>query len=125
MVFGKGCEVKCTETVYERDGWHSHRCTRNVWKDGCCKQHHPDTVEARRKAADKRWEESAAKSPTARLIVCKARLSEVISLAKEFDLAVCRCDHGCDGRMSLQGPRCARCVARDRFYQIVKEEETK
>jgi hypothetical protein len=37
------------------DGWRTYQCSRNAKKDGYCKQHHPDSVKARRKEAEKRW----------------------------------------------------------------------
>jgi hypothetical protein len=44
-------------------GFHTHRCERKIWKDGFCKQHHPNSVEARRKEMDKRYEEKQKRSP--------------------------------------------------------------
>jgi len=37
-----------------------YQCTRRPWKDGWCKQHHPDTVAARDAAALKRYQEETA-----------------------------------------------------------------
>lgn len=31
---------------------------------------------------------------------------------------VCTCDHGCDGRALLRGPKCARCKAFDRWHEL-------
>ncbi len=50
---------KCKKTVYPNDRWgafHGHQCHRKVWKDGFCKQHHPDTEEAHQEAKEKKWE---------------------------------------------------------------------
>ena len=30
----------------------------------------------------------------------------------------CKCDHGCDGRMPRQGPKCQRCLADERLREI-------
>lgn len=46
--------MKCKERVF--DGlWHMKQCARNEWKDGYCKQHHPDTVAERKRIAGERW----------------------------------------------------------------------
>ncbi len=53
-------EGKCKYKVYPHDRWgafHPHQCHKNTWKDGYCKQHHPDTVKARDEAREKRWKE--------------------------------------------------------------------
>lgn len=51
----------CSHKVWE--GFHGHPCRRNAWKDGYCKQHHPDTVKARREESEKAYEEKQKKSP--------------------------------------------------------------
>jgi hypothetical protein len=52
---------KCKEQV-SRDMWHTNRCYRNAWKDGYCKQHHPDSVKTRREASHAKWERDMAAS---------------------------------------------------------------
>lgn len=40
---------RCEGIIF--DGWNgSRRCSRTPWKDGYCKQHHPDTERERREA---------------------------------------------------------------------------
>jgi len=59
-------EGKCKEKVYPKEAWgsfHPHQCLHNIWKDGFCKFHHPDTVKARREAREKRWKEKLEKDP--------------------------------------------------------------
>jgi len=34
---------KCKDVYF--DGWESHQCFSNAWKDGYCKHHHPYFVE--------------------------------------------------------------------------------
>ena len=49
-------QVRCKEQV--ADGGRSvsfHQCIYNVWKDGFCKRHHPDTVAARDALRHSRW----------------------------------------------------------------------
>lgn len=48
--------------------FHPHQCSRYVWKDGYCKQHHPDTKEARLKANEDTWKRKQRMSPAHRLV---------------------------------------------------------
>jgi len=41
---------------------HYHRCYRKAVKDGFCKQHHPDAVEARRKKSADKYEADEKKT---------------------------------------------------------------
>ena len=82
---------KCKETVYPKEQWgifHGYQCTRNIWRDGYCRQHHPDTKtardEARRKAWDEKWEQRKANDPNRKLaeaqeeiVKLKARITEL------------------------------------------------
>lgn len=43
------------------------QCSRKSWKDGYCKQHHPDTVEARNIKLRKQYEEKQKNQPYYRL----------------------------------------------------------
>ena len=46
-------EERCKEQVHDGSGLVSfHQCTRRTWKDGYCKQHHPDNKETRRKKSE-------------------------------------------------------------------------
>lgn len=73
---------KCKK--YVRGNWHSHPCIRNTWKDGFCKQHHPDTVKARREASDKRYAEQQEKSPWRLLEKANARIAELEAELEEL-----------------------------------------
>lgn len=61
---------RCAARVWiSWDGWRGapftyRRCTRKPWKDGYCKQHHPETVKARDEAWRAKW---AAESRTLHL----------------------------------------------------------
>jgi aspartate oxidase len=46
---------RCKETVFV-SLISSHQCRRNVWKDGYCKQHHPETKAAREEKREKRFQ---------------------------------------------------------------------
>jgi len=38
---------RCKATVHSASSIRPHQCNRKPWKDGWCKQHHPDTVNVR------------------------------------------------------------------------------
>lgn len=57
----------CVEQVFDQDSFKHRGCFRYAWKDGYCKQHHPNTVCARREEADRRYKESIKKRPTYKL----------------------------------------------------------
>lgn len=61
-----------------------YQCKRKPWKDGWCKQHHPDTVAERRAKNQKRYEQKHQRSPMAQLrraneeiVRLKARVAEL------------------------------------------------
>ena len=56
-------EEQCKEQIFRN--WREYRCSRKAWKDGYCKQHHPDTVEERRKKAQEKWEKHQENTPIA------------------------------------------------------------
>lgn len=49
---------RCKEQVW--NGYTVHLCPRKDWKDGFCKQHHPDLVKKRREDADARYKAKMA-----------------------------------------------------------------
>lgn len=58
----------CKAAVSNRERWGgSHQCARNPWKDGWCKQHHPDTEAQRAKETQERYERRQANSPSRKL----------------------------------------------------------
>ncbi len=49
---------RCLEMVTPKEPWgsfHQYQCRKKPWKDEYCKVHHPETVEARREASNRRW----------------------------------------------------------------------
>lgn len=59
-------EGYCKEEVCPNDRWgafHPHQCRRKIWKDGYCKQHHPDSAKKRAEEQAKRYEEKKKESP--------------------------------------------------------------
>jgi hypothetical protein len=67
--------TRCKETVWA--GWRPKQCSRKIWKDGYCKQHHPDSVKEREKKRDERYEAKKAKSPWRLLEKANARIKEL------------------------------------------------
>lgn len=43
---------------------------------------------------------------------------QIDRMASSSPWSGCKCDHGEDGRMLRQGPKCKRCVADDRIREI-------
>jgi len=62
-----------------------HQCSRKPWKDGWCKQHHPDTVAERRKRQDRMAQQRLENSLIMRLV--KAR-REIEGLQARIDKAL-------------------------------------
>lgn len=75
---------RCQARVYPPHTFQGTYCSRKAWKDGWCKQHHPDSVRKRREEADKQYAEKRKKSVWYRLEqahqeikVLKAALTEI------------------------------------------------
>jgi hypothetical protein len=59
---------KCKASV-RGEGWgwlYQRGCQRNAWKDGYCKQHHPDSVKARREESNRYYRQKMDNSPLSR-----------------------------------------------------------
>jgi lipopolysaccharide biosynthesis glycosyltransferase len=67
----------CQKRVYHGRFLLSSQCSRKPWKDGWCKQHHPDSVVARIEAADKRYEEKRKESPWYKLAKALKRVAKL------------------------------------------------
>ena len=52
---------RCTASVHDQSGWRPHQCNRKPWRDGWCKQHHPESVQARREASEARYRAEQAR----------------------------------------------------------------
>jgi hypothetical protein len=60
-IFENSNAERCLAKVYPNDRWgsfHPHQCTRKVWKDGFCKQHHPESEAKRRVESNRKLEEN-------------------------------------------------------------------
>jgi hypothetical protein len=82
--------VMCKEKVFRSNGgWFSiaQPCSRKAWKDGYCKQHHPDTVAERDKAYHERYQQKLAHDPlqmaVKRIAELEAELATLKALHKQ------------------------------------------
>lgn len=66
---------RCKETVW--NNFNNYQCSRNAWKDGFCKQHHPDSVKERERKTDERWKQKQANSPWTRLKEAREEIEEL------------------------------------------------
>ena len=69
--------TRCKERVYGIGVWHDYQCNRKAWKDGYCKQHHPDTVAERRRKSDEKYEKLQENSPWNLLRKANERIKEL------------------------------------------------
>ena len=66
---------KCKEKIF---GDYRYRpCSRKAVTDGFCKQHHPDTIAARNKKSQERWEKERYNSTGNQLARAKTRITEL------------------------------------------------
>ena len=76
---------KCKERVADPWGWNrSHQCTRKIWKDGYCKQHHPDTVKEREIKKEERYRQEFEKSVYGQLRKAHERIKELEEEIKQL-----------------------------------------
>ena len=67
--------ARCKENVFSN--WHHYQCSRKIWKDGYCKQHHPDTVQARKIESEQKYKERYQQSAYGRLQAACRRIKEL------------------------------------------------
>jgi len=71
---------KCKATVYPKErygSFHGHRCHRFEWKDGYCKQHHPETQKLREEKSELKYKEKMERNPYRLLEKAEARIKEL------------------------------------------------
>lgn len=83
---------QCKASVMGARGWSSYQCSRKIWKDGWCKQHHPDTVAKRDKLYEEKYKAKEAASPF-------GQLQKIRKCLKKYG---CR-DLQCASRMKMKG----------------------
>ena len=59
------------------NGWHEQRCSRSAWRDGYCKQHHPETKKAREEEKQRKWEEKKKREPWYLLKEANAKIARL------------------------------------------------
>jgi len=66
---------RCQEEVFH-DLRH-YPCSRYAWKDGYCKQHHPDTVAVRQGKSQAAWEEKRKQEPWYKLQEAHEKIAQL------------------------------------------------
>lgn len=78
---------RCSEKVYPQERWgafHPHRCKRKIWKDGVCRQHHPESKEEREKKSMMLYEKKRKRTPEYLLMKARERIEELEKELAEF-----------------------------------------
>ena len=70
------CKVKC----YAEGSFYSHFCKRNAWKDGFCKQHHPETIKERDAAKEIKYQKKLEASAPYQLNKAVKKLVAIAAL---------------------------------------------
>jgi len=78
----KRCKASVSESG--RSLWYN-QCSRKPWKDGWCKQHHPDTTAARRAQAQERYETKHRNSPSVQLRRANAEIVQLKERVAELE----------------------------------------
>ena len=73
--------LRCKESVVPAEQWgsfHTRQCHRKIWRDGYCKQHHPDAVEERRKKSEEKFRLKMENNPFKRIYKLELRIVELV-----------------------------------------------
>ena len=75
-------KIRCNERVFgDNHPFRGGQCSRYDWKDGKCKQHHPETKKARSEAQDAKWkaarDERERNSPQRKIRRMKLALQKI------------------------------------------------
>ena len=86
---------RCQQIVYPNEQWgsfHGHQCHRKIWKDGFCRQHHPDTVKEKDKYKHEKWDAEDKRNKEiweraqAEKLACEGVPTEILKKIKVKDL---------------------------------------
>lgn len=85
--------MKCTKRVSSQSGWNFNQCSRNEWKDGFCKQHHPESVKKRDDERAVRCEEKRKRSPHHQLVILAEKHKALKEKVEDLILVIgdCKC----------------------------------
>jgi hypothetical protein len=84
--FTTGDCAKAVENDGRWPGW--HQCSRRAWKDGWCRQHHPETVHARQEKASRDFAEKVRRKAKRRNVSgARALLRWMWSTGRDPDVA--------------------------------------
>jgi len=78
----RNLNLRCIKRINDQGGYHTHQCSREIWKDGFCKLHHPDTVRQRTDETEARWKAKMADTPMAK---AGKRIQELEARVKELE----------------------------------------
>lgn len=65
---------RCMKEVWCDGVFRVRQCSRKIWKDGYCKQHHPEAVAQRREESKRKQQEKIERDP---LVVARKRIAEL------------------------------------------------
>lgn len=63
---------RCMKEVWCDGVFRVRQCSRKIWKDGYCKQHHPETVAQREEESERKQQERRERDP---LVVARKRIA--------------------------------------------------
>ena len=89
---------RCKQSVFSDSCFNSYQCSRKIWKDGFCKQHHPDTIAERRDKSEQKFREQQKKSPWRLLKKAKERITELEAELAEIHRLSGIIDSACNSR---------------------------
>ena len=85
-----GNEERCKASVW-KGYFANNRCARKAWKDGYCKQHHPDSIKKRREESRRKFDEKQKQSPWYKLKMATERIAELEAQNKRLLEALKEC----------------------------------
>jgi len=76
----------CKAMVVPYGAWRESQCSRKASKDGYCKQHHPDSVQARRDKRAAKWarDDAVRNAPHLRIIELEAEVETLKAIVAEM-----------------------------------------
>jgi len=77
-------ETKCSKEVWNEFSYPTRRhCSRKVWKDGFCWQHHPENVKERKQDQEKRRQVKLKNHPLIKLLIANAKIAILTKAMQE------------------------------------------
>lgn len=79
----RNCKEMVPDGISRSDG--THQCSYKIKRDGYCLTHHPESVKARREAADKRYKEKEEQSLYRQLMIANKRIEYLKKLNADLN----------------------------------------